>query len=153
MENVERRTRIRRFVRYALGSFLATLVSAVVFALAYRVAHLGPQLTSVCAFTSGAVVNFLLNRFWAWDRWERIGLGRDLASYAVVAIATALTAAAVTTATQDYAPRFDPLAAHLALVVEVSYFGTYAAMFLVKFMVLDRLVFRPRAGVEKTTRP
>ena len=144
--------RVRRFIRYALGSVLATVVSAVAFAVMYRSLRSGPRLASVTAFAAGAVVNFVANRFWAWDRRGQLGLGRDLASYAVVAVATALAAAGVTSATESYAPHVGAFAAHLALVVEASYFATYAAMFLVKFAVLDRVVFRSRAQVQKTTR-
>ena len=135
-----------------MGSAAATLVSAATFALMYRTAHSGPRLASLTAFAAGALVNFVANRFWAWDRRGQLGLGRDLASYAVLAIATALAAAGVTSATESYAPRVGAFAAHLALVVEASYFATYAAMFLVKFALLDRVIFRSRAQVEKTTR-
>ena len=147
-----RRTRIGRFVRYAIGSGVATAVSAVVFAVSYRVLHEGPRVSSVAAFASGALVNFAANRFWAWGRKERVGLGKDLISYAVVAVATALAAAGVTSATENVAPKIAMLADHVADAVEASYFATYAAMFLVKFVVLDRLVFRSRAQVENTTR-
>jgi putative flippase GtrA len=135
-----------------LGSVAATLVSAVTFALMYRVLHAGPRAASVTAFAAGAVVNFTANRFWAWDRRTHLNLGRDLASYAVLAVGTALAAAGVTTATESYAQRTEPLSAHLALVVEAAYFATYAAMFLVKFVLLDRVVFRSRIQVDKTTR-
>jgi putative flippase GtrA len=146
------RPKVRRFIRYALGSAVATLASAATFAVMYRTVHSGPRISSISAFVAGALINFVANRFWAWDRRGQPGLGRDLASYAVLAVATALAAAGATSATESYAPRVDAFAAHLALVVEASYFATYAAMFLVKFAVLDRVVFRSRAQVDKTTR-
>jgi putative flippase GtrA len=144
-------TKMRRFVRFALGSALATLVSAVFFWVMFHTLNAAPEVASLTAFASGALVNFVSNRYWAWDRRGQLGLGRDMASYAVLAIATALAAAGVTRVTKSYAPHVDAFAAHLALVVEASYFATYAAMFLVKFAVLDRVVFRSRAQVEKTT--
>jgi putative flippase GtrA len=147
-----------RFIRYAVGSAFATGVSAVTFALAYRMLHAGPQLASVAAFSAGAVVNFVSNRFWAWSRRHRLGgqalaesrsdklrgLGRDLAGYLTLAVATALAAAGVTTLTERLTRTW--------VLVEASYFGTYAAMFLVKFVLLDRVVFRSRHQVAKTTR-
>jgi putative flippase GtrA len=144
--------KLRRFVRFALGSALATLVSAVSFWVMFHTLHAPPEAASATAFASGALINFLSNRYWAWDRHGRLGLGRDLMSYAVLAVTTALAAAGVTRATKTYAPHVDAFAAHLAVVVEASYFATYAAMFLVKFAVLDRVVFRSRAQVEETTR-
>jgi putative flippase GtrA len=130
---------------------LATLVSAVVFWVMFHTAQAPPELCSLSAFGSGALVNFVSNRYWAWDRRGRMGLGRDMGSYAVLAIATALIAAGVTRATKSYAPHVGAFAAHLAIVVEASYFATYAAMFLVKFALLDRVVFRSVTQVEETT--
>jgi putative flippase GtrA len=142
--------RLRRFIRFALGSALATLVSAVAFWVMFHTLHSPPELASVTAFASGAVVNFVSNRYWAWDRRTRTGLSRDLGSYAVLAIATALAAAGVTRATKSYAPHVNAFAAHLAVVVEASYFATYAAMFLVKFALLDKVIFRSGSERDKT---
>jgi putative flippase GtrA len=133
-----------RFIRYAVGSAFATGVSAVTFAVVYRGLHAGPQVASVAAFGAGAVVNFVSNRFWAWSGRHRLGLGRDLAGYLTLAVATALAAAGVTSLTERLTRAW--------VLVEASYFGTYAAMFLVKFVLLDRVVFRSRHQVPKTTR-
>ncbi|GAA5194942.1 hypothetical protein GCM10023322_60530 [Rugosimonospora acidiphila] len=142
--------RVRRFVRFALGSALASVVSAVDFWVMFHTLHAPPEVASLTAFASGALVNFVSNRYWAWGRHSRMGLRRDLGSYAVLAIATALAAAGVTRVTKSYAPHVTAFADHLAIVVEASYFATYAAMFLVKFAVLDRVIFRP-AQVEEST--
>jgi putative flippase GtrA len=143
--------RVRRFVRYALGSVAATLTSAGTFALVYRLGA-DPRLASFSAFAAGAVVNFVAGRFWAWSRRTPTGLGRDALSYLALAVGTALAAAAVTSLTDHYARRSPALNAHLAVVVEAAYFATYAAVFLVKFAVLDRVVFRSRSQVDSTTR-
>jgi putative flippase GtrA len=133
-----------RFLRYVVGSAFATGTSAVTFAVAYRLLHTGPQVSSVTAFAAGAAVNFVANRFWAWSRHQRLGLGRDLAGYLVLAVSTALAAAAVTSLAERYTRTW--------ALVEASYFATYAAMFLVKFVLLDRVIFRSRAQVARTTR-
>lgn len=139
------RQHIIRFVRYAAGSALATLVSAVTFAVSYRMLNLGPEVSSVAAFAAGALINFVANRFWAWARRQRRGLGRDAAWYALLAAGTALVAIGVTTVTDWYVDQAGTSPNHQALLVEASYFATYAAMFLVKFVLLDRLIFRARA--------
>ena len=143
-------TPLARFLRYAVGSGLATLTSAVAFALVYRGLDQGPRVATGAAFLAGAVVNFTTNRFWAWKRRARRGLGRDVLSYATLAIAAALAAAAATSATHALLRDADPN--RRAVLVEASYFATYALLFVVKFVVLDRLVFRSRHQVPSTTR-
>jgi putative flippase GtrA len=141
---------LARFARYAVGSGLATVTSAVAFALAYRVLDLGPRVATGSAFLAGALVNFAASRFWAWNRRARHGLGRDVVSYAVLSLVAALAAAVVTSLTHAVLHDADP--DRRAVLVEASYFATYAALFLVKFVVLDRLVFRSRHQVPSTTR-
>jgi putative flippase GtrA len=147
---------VTRFIRYAIGSGLATVSSAVAFAIVYRVLGEGPRLASVTAFLAGAVVNFTSNRFWAWRpvvrRRTRPGLGRDALFYAVVAVVSALAATGVTSLTHAALADADPN--RRAVLVEVSYFATYAVLFLLKFVVLDRLVFhtKDRNQVDSTTR-
>ena len=142
--------RARRFIRFALGSGAATLTSGAAF---YLVFHLGAPAVaaSVCAFATGFVINFLAGRFWAWNRRGAAGLGRDALSFLALAVSTALAATTVTSLTDHYARRSAALNTHLALVVEGAYFATYAAVFLVKFTVLDRVVFRSHTGVDTTT--
>jgi putative flippase GtrA len=141
---------LARFARYAVGSGLATVTSAVAFALAYRVLDLGPRVATGTAFLAGALVNFAASRFWAWNRRARHGLGRDVLSYAVLSLVAALAAAVVTSLAHAVLHDADP--DRRAVLVEASYFATYAALFLVKFVVLDRLVFRSRHQVPSTTR-
>jgi len=140
----------KRFLRYALGSGLATMTSAVAFAVAYRGLDQGPRMATGAAFLAGATVNFVANRFWAWSRHARHGLGRDALFYAALSVTTALAAAAVTSLTHAYVQDLDPN--RRVLLVEGSYFATYAALFLVKFVILDRVVFRSRHQVPSTTR-
>jgi len=144
------RTRLGRFVRYATGSAGAVVASALAFALAYRLLDLGPRWASVTAFLAGAVVNFSASRFWAWKRRDRSGLGRDLLGYAVLAVAIALIAMGVTSFADAHLAGADPTTR--AVLVEGCYFATYAVLFLVRFVVLDRLVFRSRHQVPSTTR-
>jgi putative flippase GtrA len=141
---------LARFARYAVGSGFATVTSAVAFALAYRVLDQGPRVATAAAFLAGALVNFAASRFWAWNRRVRRGLGREVVSYAVLAVTAALAAAVVTSITHALLPDADP--DRRAVLVEASYFATYAALFLVKFVVLDRVVFRSRHQVASTTR-
>jgi putative flippase GtrA len=141
---------LRRFIRYTVASGAATVVSALAFALVYRQLRLGPQVASGTAFVGGALVNFTANRFWAWERRARFRLGRDALGYALLAIGTAGAAAAVTSAADWLLHDAD--ATRRAVLVEAAYFATYGALFLVKFVLLDRVLFRSRHQVPSTTR-
>jgi putative flippase GtrA len=142
----------RRFIRYAAGSVFATLASAGTFAVVYHL-NAGPRLASIAAFVAGAAVNFVAGRFWAWKRHGPVRLRRDVVAYLALSISIAAAATVVTSLTDHYARRSPALADHLGLVVEGAYFATYGAMFLVKFAILDRVVFRPHARHEAAGYP
>jgi putative flippase GtrA len=133
-----------KLLRFVAGSLLATLTSAVVFPLVYRGAHAGPRIATFAAFAAGAAVSFAVNRFWTWSRRERTGLGRDLFGFLAVAGSIAVLASVVTSITDSYANRAGVDSNLRTAVVESAYLGTYAVMFLIKFLLLDRLVFRTR---------
>lgn len=147
---VSDRRLVSRFIRYAVGSGAATAVSALIFALVFRFLNAGPVIASISAFLAGFVVNFSAGRFWAWRGRARPGLGRDAVSFGIVAIVTALAAAGVTSATNAMLGDADPNTR--AVIVEISYYATYAIFFVAKFVVLDRVVFRSRHQVPNTTR-
>jgi hypothetical protein len=71
---------------------------------------------------------------------------------------TALIAAGTTTLAGRYADHAGFSSAQRSLLIDVSYFGTFAVMFVLKFLILDRYVFnehrRPDTSpdhVENTT--
>jgi len=154
-----RKPGLERFIRYSAGSIVATLVSAVTFAIAFKVVGIGPVASPIASFATGALVAFVINRFWAWQHRDTPGMGGEFLRYWVVAIATALIATASTTVADHYAANAGLRGFSRLFVVEGAYFGSYAVTFVAKFVLLDRFVFRAstradlsRAQVENTTR-
>jgi putative flippase GtrA len=154
-----RKPGLERFIRYSAGSIVATLVSAITFAVAFDVVGIGSTASSVVSFATGALVAFVINRFWAWQRRDTPGMGGEFLRYWVVAIATALIATVCTTVADHYATHAGLTGLLKLVVVEGAYFGSYAVTFAAKFVLLDRFVFRSpsrtdlsRAQVENTTR-
>ena len=104
------------------------------------------MLASVLAFVAGAVPNYLMNRYWAWQRRGRPDHRREVLPYAVIVIVTAITAILVTTAADRWVR--DHVATHgwQVALVGAAFLGTYGAMFVLKFLLFDRLIFVDRPG-------
>lgn len=141
------RFRWRMLGKFGASSLISTGLSQAVFALVYYL-HGAPTVASVSAFVAGAIPNYFLNRFWTWKRRDRIRGVRELLPYATVVVGTALLAIAVTNVTDHLVA---PVGSHLVrtAVVTGSYLGTYAVMFGVKFVLLDRLIFGPTARLNR----
>jgi len=139
------RKRIRLWGRYTTASVVAAVISEAVFVATYWFAAV-PLVASLLAFVAGAVPNYLMNRYWAWQRRGRPDRMREVLPYAVIVVATALTAILVTTAADHWVR--DHVAAHSVQVILVgaAFLATYGTMFVLKFVLFDRFIFVDRAA-------
>ncbi|MFF0339239.1 GtrA family protein [Kribbella sp. NPDC004875] len=135
------RARLLLWAKYSASSVVATVVSQLAFALCYWFGTAALVATLV-AWLAGAIPNYVLNRRYTWGR-----SGQKL-PYTLIVIGSAVTAALVTSLT-DHLVRGLESHAWKTLLVTGSYFATYAVLFIVKFVLFDRLVFaKPAAASE-----
>ena len=137
--------RIRLWGRYTGASVIAGIISEIAFVVTYWFGAV-PLVASLVAFVAGAVPNYLMNRYWAWQRSGRPDRGRELLPYAVIVIVTALVAVLATTAADRWVR--EHVAAHALQValVAFAFLATYGAMFVLKFVLFDRFIFVDRAA-------
>ncbi len=156
-----RSPRVAQLARYAVGSLTASVVSAIVLTSLSWHHTVPPAVATLLAFVAGALVNFTVFRFWAWRHTlirEAGAVGRDFAKFSAVAVVTALIAAGTTTFAGRYADHAGFSSAQRSLLIDGCYFGAFAVMFVLKFLILDRFVFNEhrqpdtaRDHVENTT--
>jgi putative flippase GtrA len=135
------RSRLLLWARYSASSVVATVVSQLAFALCYWFGT-AAIVATVVAWFAGAVPNYVLNRRYTWGR-----SGQKL-PYTIIVLGSAVTAAVVTSVTDHLV---QPLESHAwkTILVSGSYLGTYAILFIVKFVLFDRLVFaKPAPAAE-----
>ena len=135
------RGRLLLWARYSASSVVATVVSQLAFALCYWFGTPAIVATLV-AWLAGAVPNYVLNRRYTWGR-----SGQKL-PYTIIVIGSAVTAAVVTSVTDHVV---QPIESHAwkTVLVSGSYLATYAILFIVKFVLFDRLVFaKPAPAAE-----
>ena len=140
-----RRKRIRLWGRYTGASVVAGIISEVVFVVTYWFAA-NPLVASLLAFVAGAVPNYLMNRYWAWQRRGRPDRSRELLPYVVIVIVTALIAILVTTAADRWVREHVTAHALQVTLVAIAFLATYGTMFVLKFVLFDRFIFVDRAA-------
>ncbi|TDD41429.1 GtrA family protein [Saccharopolyspora elongata] len=142
----------RLLSRFAAASVVATGISQLVFLLSYSLGAT-PVVSTVLAWLSGAIPNFVLNRR-TWGGGGRAALRGEILRYGAISVGTALLAALATHNAESLATVLFPDArAGQVAVVWGAFVATYAVMFVVKFFLIDRLVFRrSRHQVPSTTR-
>lgn len=140
-----RRKRIRLWGRYTGASVVAGIISEVVFVAIYWFTA-APPVASLLAFVAGAIPNYLMNRYWAWQRRGRPDRSRELLPYVVIVIVTALIAILVTTAADRWVREHVTAHALQVTLVAIAFLATYGTMFVLKFLLFDRFIFVDRAA-------
>jgi len=137
-----RRARLRRLSTYVAGSGVAAVSSEGALLLCYGLLHLSPALSSVLAWLAGAVPNYWLNRSWTWERRGRPSLRREVLPYAAIVLATVALAALATKAVDHWLRDASSSSATRVLLVGGTFLGVYVVMFVLRYLLLDRLFGR-----------
>lgn len=151
--NPKRGQRFKLWGRYTAASVIAGVISELVFLVTYWFGA-APFVASVVAFVAGAVPNYLMNRRWAWRRTDTPHPVRETLPYAVIIVVTALAAILVTTLADRWVDTHVDSHGLRVFLVAAAFLGTYGVMFVLKFVLFDRLIFAGRrAGTPEPTSP
>ena len=134
------------FLRYGAGSVVAMGCSELVLVGSYGLFGAGPLTASVLAWFAGAVPNYVLNRRWAWrsddaGRGGRAVRGRKMALYWSITLTTAAAAVAATTGMDGWIKAAVNSRGEQSLLLALAYLFAYGVVFILKFVLFDRLVF------------
>lgn len=148
------RSRLARlFTRFAAGTAVSTACSQLVFVLLFGVAAASAMVAGTVAFVAGAVPNFLIHRFWTWRRGGPVRIRQELVPYLAVIIVSGLVAIGMTTGVDRLIGQTIDDRALRTLVVAVAFNASYLPLFILKFALLDRLVFgRDEAKLRRVER-
>jgi putative flippase GtrA len=137
------RSRMARvFTRFAAGSAVATVCSQLTLLLLFGVGDVSAMVAGAAAFLAGAVPNFVIHRFWTWRRSGRVQIRRELVPYLAVIAFNGLVAVGVTTGMDRLVASSITSHALHTVALAVSFAASYLLLFVLKFALLDRLVFR-----------
>jgi putative flippase GtrA len=133
---------MRKLLRYGTVSVVSTVTSMTVLGLLVATRALTPGWANLVATAVGTVPSFELNRRWVWGRTGRRSLSGEVGPFAALSFAgLALSTLAVSVAGHlaaglDTAPR--------TIAVEAASVAAFGSLWLLQFVVLDRLLFATR---------
>ncbi|HEY6538951.1 MAG TPA: GtrA family protein [Candidatus Dormibacteraeota bacterium] len=139
VRRVASRPRINKMLRYAITSGVSTGISEVTLLALYANGFLGATGSSVVANLAGTIPSYLMSRYWIWPEADRSGTARQMGLYWATAAVSLVLSAAGTSMAAAHAPAGH--GAHV-IVVGVAYVGTYAVLWVAKYLVYQHLVFR-----------
>ncbi|HEV2640801.1 MAG TPA: GtrA family protein [Actinocrinis sp.] len=142
------RARGGTFLRYAAGSVVAFGCSEMVLIGSYTLFGAGARLAAVLAWLAGAVPNYVLNRRWAWRERGRAAFLRETLPYWAITLGTAAFAVGATSLADGWVHRSVAGRGEQSLLFGAVYFLAYGVVFVVKFVLFDKLVFGRRGAAE-----
>lgn len=136
---------VRRLVKFAAVSAIAVAVSQTTLLVTFGLLHWEARAANLASFVLSTIPSFELNRRWTWRRGGRTHLRRELIPFWVLAF---LGLVASDQATRFAAAASEDLSSRTVrtLVVMGASLATYGVLWLVKFALLDRLVWHDRSG-------
>lgn len=138
-----------KMTKYALSSVIAFVLSDIAFALCYALSGGQTTVSSVIAFFSAAIPNWIMNRRWAWQQTGRAPK-KQMISYAAVSALVLLVTAFATGRTNYWVKNDAHIANHHGLrllIVTGSFVLVTVVLFFTKFAIYEFLIFRNRRAV------
>jgi putative flippase GtrA len=132
-----------KVAKYASTSVLSTVISEITLLILYSTRMAGAVEAAVAATITGGILSYVLSRYWIWPDADRSRAGRQLIWYWVIAFVGLVASSWVTGETASHANERGVLR---VAVVGLAYLGTYATLWVMKFVLYQRLLFADRAA-------
>jgi putative flippase GtrA len=138
-----------QLLRYSAVSGVSTVTSLTILGVLVGFFGVDAVLANVLATAVGTVPSFELNRRWVWFDQSQRSVLRQVTPFCTLSFAglviSTLTVRVVSARTADFGRGWHTLA------VEAANIAAYGALWVVQFVLLDRVLFRqrgaPAAGV------
>jgi putative flippase GtrA len=133
-----------KLVRYASVSAVATTTSLVTLTLLVTCTAMSPGWANIVATALGTVPSFELNRRWVWARADRRSLTRQVIPFVALTVVELTASTLAVQAAGQWA--LDHGVSHLAraVIVDGANIVAFGTLWVVQFVVCDRLLFRAR---------
>jgi putative flippase GtrA len=139
--------RVARCLCVSVGTTLLSAAVLLALALGFGVPA---GIANVIAVCCGIVPSYVANRRWVWNRPGRGSLTREVLPFWALSLTglavSTVTVAHVSSATSAWS------ASSRALALPVANLSVFAALWVVQFVALDRVIFRHR-GMEPCPAP
>jgi len=144
-------TLLRKLFRYAAVSVVSTSVSLTILAVLVATSMTTAGWANVIATSVGTIPSFELNRRWVWGRTGRRSLWTEIGPFCALSFSgLALSTLAVSVAA-GWATSAGLGTAARAMVADAANVGTFGTLWVVQFVLLDRVLFGRRRPAPVTT--
>jgi putative flippase GtrA len=129
--------------RYATISVIATVISLTGLFFFYRILGLSPGWSNIWATVIATVPYYFLNRLWVFKKRGRSHLTKEVIPFWAIAFASLILSTLAVRFAGHEARSIDSKTTRAGILVMAN-FATYGILWLMKFFVFNKLLFRSR---------
>ena len=138
------RALLRKVMRYATVSVISTGVSLCVLGSLVATATLAAGWANVVATADGTVPSFELNRRWVWGRTGRRSVLAEVGPFCTLSFAGLALSTLAVSLLATWATRAHLGTSGRTVAAEAGNVLAFGSLWVVQFVVLDRVLFRAR---------
>jgi putative flippase GtrA len=132
-----------RLWKYSVVSVVSTVVSLGGLALFYGVLQLASAAwCNLMATAIATLPSYYLNRTWAWGKSGKSHLMKEVVPFWTVAVLSALISTGVVRLAELWAHHMTHSHTKITIIVEAANFATYGALWIGKFVLFNKLLFK-----------
>jgi putative flippase GtrA len=140
--NQEAVKRVHQLVRYGAVSVVATSVSLSVLGALVATRAVPATWANVIATAVGTVPSFELNRRWVWGKRGRRSVLAEIGPFCILSFAGLALSTLAVGAAASWAASAGAGGTVRTLVVESANVAAFGSLWIVQFLLLDRVLFR-----------
>jgi putative flippase GtrA len=131
---------VRRLIRYGSVSAIATVTSLIVLGVLVGLESFPAIWSNVIATAIGTIPSFELNRRWVWGQGGQRSVSRQAVPYILLSFAGLVISTVAVHLASDATIGSTRLVHTIA--VELANISAYGALWIVQFVLCDRVLFR-----------
>jgi putative flippase GtrA len=136
---------IRRLLRYATVSCVATGVSQVVLATLVATNATSAVYANIIATMVGTIPSFELNRRWVWRKTGRRSLGSEVVPFVSISATGLVLSTLAVAIASHWAVAAGLSTTWRTLAVQGANLTAFGVVWIAQFILLDRVLFRHRS--------
>ncbi len=144
--------RLGQLLRYGAVSIVATTTSLVVLGVLVMTRTLAPGWANLVATAVGTIPSFELNRRWVWHRDGAASTRREVLPFAAMSAAGLVLSTLAVSAAGRWTDAAGLTGATRTVVIQAASIAAFGALWLVQFVILDRVLFADRARLGQDRR-
>jgi putative flippase GtrA len=140
--------RLRQFARYTAVSAISTVVTLSVLGLLVVTSAIPVLWANIVASAIGTVPSFELNRRWVWAKRGHRSMGTEIIPFCALQFAGLVLSTVAVVLTARWAEQSGLDATARSIVADAANLATYGTLWLIQFVILDRVLFGRRSTIE-----